>query len=387
MEKVRKQLENVLGNDYSKTKLVWMEDTLFGEGEMQLFACRYIRPLNQNHEPGILIVRLRLELIKEEPEIIAEELGSYFILDNDNRICLTYGETEETASEEYGTIVQSVLKDDSAIGKNIINPKNGLVSVYKNTENNFKIIAHVPYHILMRTYYHALTVVILAFIAIMCALFAVSLKISDWLANPIRQINHYMTELSGQRMGSYLSLNTNTELDSIGESYNLMIDRIQKLMEEVKNREEELRKSEMNSLLYQINPHFLYNTLDVIYMLARMHHESEIMQMIEALTKLLRINLSNGADTVSIEEELTYVKAYMDILRVRNDNLFNYEVVCEEQLLNKTVIKLLLQPLVENSIKHGFKHMEKGGKIIVSVSQGEGKIQFLIKNNGELIEA
>lgn len=385
---VREQWIKVLGSDYSKTKLIWMEDTLFGKGEMQLFACRYIRPVSQNHEPGILIVRLRLELMKEEPEIIEEELGSYFILDNDNRICLIYGETEETVSEKYETVAQVVMENNlGAEKKNIINSKNGLISVIENSENDFQIIAQVPYHILMRTYYQALAVVIVVFTVIIFMSFSVSLKVSGWLANPIRQINYYMTEFSEMRMNRKLTLNTNTELDSIGESYNLMIDRIRKLMEEVKSREEELRKSEMNSLLYQINPHFLYNTLDVIYMLARIHHENEIMQMIEALTKLLRINLSNGADTVLIEEELTYVKAYMDILKVRNDNLFSYEVDCEEQLLNKTVIKLLLQPLVENSIKHGFKNMEEGGKIIISVTRKEEKIQFIIKNNGEPIEA
>ena len=384
---VREQLIGVLGNDYSKTKLIWMEDILFGEGGMQLFACRYIRPVDQNHEPGILIIRLRLESMQEEAVLSEEEPGNYFIVDHENRICLTYGDAEETSDEGNKTILQAAFGEGMDTGiKTAIDVQNGLVSIHENTENNFKIIAQVPYHILMRTYYHALAIVILLFIIIMLILFAVSLKVSDWLANPIRQINHYMTEFNEQRMGKYLSLNTNTELDSIGESYNLMIDRIRKLMEEVKSREEELRKSEMKSLLYQINPHFLYNTLDVIYMLARMHHESEIMQMIEALTKLLRINLSNGSDIISIEEELTYVKAYMDIMKVRNDDLFSYEIECEENISEIMIIKLLLQPLVENSIKHGFKNMDEGGEIFISVSRKKEKIEFLVKNNGEMME-
>lgn len=383
---VRELMTGVLGSDYAKTKLVWLRDTLFDEGKIYLFACRYVRPVNQNHEPGILILRLNLDLVKGEPEIIGDVPGSYYIINDENKICLVYGETEESVKGKYETVIQPALEKESKTGiKNGIDSQNGLVCICDNEDNHYRIVSQIPYSVLMETYHHALAAVIVVFIGIMLMLFLVSLRISDWFAKPIRQINHYMTDFNEKRMDEYLSLHTNTELDSIGESYNLMIDKIGKLMEEVKNREEELRKSEMNSLLYQINPHFLYNTLDVIYMLARMNHESEIMQMIEALTKLLRINLSNGADTVTIEEELTYIKAYMDILKIRNDNLFVYEVDCEERLSDRMVIKLLLQPLVENSIKHGFRHMDAGGRIVVRVSGRDGRIQFLVKNNGGLI--
>lgn len=109
------------------------------------------------------------------------------------------------------------------------------------------------------------------------------------------------------------------------------------------------------------------------------------MQMIQALTKLLRINLSGGADIISLKDELAYVKAYMDIMRIRNDNLFTYEIGCREELLELPVMKLILQPLAENAIKHGFKRISEGGKILILVEEADGYLCFAVKNNGELI--
>lgn len=121
-------------------------------------------------------------------------------------------------------------------------------------------------------------------------------------------------------------------------------------------------------------------------MLARLNQETEIMQMIQSLTKLLRINLSNGADFITVQDELVYVKAYMDIVKIRNDNLFTYEIICGEGTKHLYVVKLLLQPLVENCVKHGFARMAEGGRIIIQAGQTEGMLEFQVKNNGDLIE-
>ena len=103
-----------------------------------------------------------------------------------------------------------------------------------------------------------------------------------------------------------------TELDSIGSSYNAMIDKVGMLMNKVREDEKVLREQEIHSLVNQLHPHFLYNTLDTIYMLARISHEETIMKMIYALSKYLRINLSKGADEIPLSKEFEHVCAYMD---------------------------------------------------------------------------
>lgn len=107
--------------------------------------------------------------------------------------------------------------------------------------------------------------------------------------------------------------------------------------------------------------------------------------MIQALTKLLRMNLSNGAKMIPLRDELTYVKAYMDILKIRNDDLFDYEILCEDHLYDAVIMKLLLQPLAENCVKHGFSRMTEGGRIVIQVRQVQEKLEIQVKNNGDLI--
>ena len=170
-----------------------------------------------------------------------------------------------------------------------------------------------------------------------------------------------MTSFDGNGFSRKIELNTNTELDQIGKSYNQMLLNIENLLEEIKMQEKELRTSEMNMLISQINPHFMYNTLDTIYMLAPINGAATSMRMIQALSKYLRLSLSKGNDIVTVEDELENVKSYMEIQQIRNENLFDFRIDCQVDAKNTWILKLILQPLVENSIKYGFCEIYSNG--------------------------
>ena len=148
-----------------------------------------------------------------------------------------------------------------------------------------------------------------------------------------------MTSFDGNDFTHIIQIHTDTELDKIGHAYNEMLKNIEEFQNEIKNQQKELRISEMNTLISQINPHFLYNTLDTIYMLARINGEEKTMKMIQALSKYLRLSLSKGREIVTVEDELENVKSYMEIQQIRNENLFHYEIECGEELKNKVDIK------------------------------------------------
>lgn len=157
-------------------------------------------------------------------------------------------------------------------------------------------------------------------------------------------------------------------------------------MDESLNQQKELRISEMNTLISQINPHFLYNTLDTIYMLARINGEEKTMKMIQALSKYLRLSLSKGREIVTVEDELENVKSYMEIQQIRNENLFHYEIECGEELKTRWILKLILQPIVENAVKYGFCDIFEGGLIRISVTEQAGQLTFSVYNNGTPME-
>ena len=165
-----------------------------------------------------------------------------------------------------------------------------------------------------------------------------------------------------------------------------MLKNIEEFQNEVKNQQKELRISEMNTLISQINPHFLYNTLDTIYMLARINGEEKTMKMIQALSKYLRLSLSKGREIVTVEDELENVKSYMEIQQIRNENLFRYEIECAEELKTRWILKLILQPIVENAVKYGFCDIFEGGLIRISVTEQAGQLTFSVYNNGTPME-
>ena len=195
-----------------------------------------------------------------------------------------------------------------------------------------------------------------------------------------------MSGFDESNLNQTIHLNTNTELDQIGNAYNNMLDRVGMLMSDVQRKERELRKSELQSLMYQIRPHFLYNTLDTIYMLARISKEETIMKMIQSLSRFLRINLSNGNEEIPVKKELEHVGAYLEIQKIRNADLFEYEIVCEEKLQDYAIMKMILQPVAENCIKYGFRNIYDGGKIKISAYMEEDKLCLSIANNGEIID-
>lgn len=371
-----------LEGTYSKTKLVWMEDQIFEGSGQYLFAGRYIRPINQNHPPGMLMIRLKQDYLIKQIHIDGEENVSYYLLDAQGNLCFSLGKEEKEGIKNQ--IIEMTQKQNPE-SKSIFTRQGGLLTICEDSVSGFQVVSHVPYRVLLSTCYQTLLTVLLFLAVILVLIFVISFKAANWLARPIKEINRCMTEFGSGKEEKRLSLHTNTELDTIGSSYNQMLSQVHELLVEVRDREAELRKSEMNSLLYQMNPHFLYNTLDAIYMLARIHQEKDIMQMIQSLTKLLRINLSNGAEMIPVKEEIAYVKAYMDILKIRNDDLFTYEIQCDENVMQLFIMKLLLQPLVENSIKHGFRNITEGGKIKITVREDEGALDIQVVNNGELI--
>jgi two-component system sensor histidine kinase YesM len=152
-------------------------------------------------------------------------------------------------------------------------------------------------------------------------------------------------------------------------------------MHEVVLEQEAKRKSEMKALQAQINPHFLYNTLDSIVWMAETNN-SEVVTMTEALARLFRITLSRGEDQITLEQELEHVRNYLIIQSLRYINKFDYELDAEESLLQNKVLKLILQPLVENSIYHGIKNKRQKGHIRITARAEHGRLLILVQDDG-----
>jgi two-component system sensor histidine kinase YesM len=185
-----------------------------------------------------------------------------------------------------------------------------------------------------------------------------------------------------------VSFNTmyNDEIGELGNSFNTMVKEISNLINLVQIEEKSKRIAEMNVLQAQIKPHFMYNTLDTIRWMAEEHNEKDIVEIIEAFTNLLRISLSKGKEIISVKEELNHVQSYLTIQKIRYEDKLDYEIEFDENIFNYNLIKLILQPLVENAIYHGIKEKRGNGKIVITGKFEGDSLCFTIKDNGKGIE-
>ncbi|WP_346697702.1 sensor histidine kinase, partial [Catenibacillus scindens] len=382
--------ERYLGDDYSKTKWFWTKDTLFGTEDNALFIGRYVRSLDYAHEPGMLFFKMEDGFLREvtdiSPDLTRE--AAVGIVDREGQLCLSFApenfKTGESVPENIGEMVVRKMEDQQVLSGEQVT--GGVLSVYRDETSGLSVFSFVPDRILNQGLISVFLVLVAIYLLVTAVAVVLSIYFSRRFTKPIQVIKETMTEFDGNNFDRTIGLNTHTELDEIGRSYNKMLKNIQRLLDEIKAQERELRAAELNTLISQINPHFLYNTLDTIYMLARINGEETTMRMIQALSKYLRLSLSKGSDIVTVEDELENVRSYMEIQQIRNENLFSYDIDCHVDPVNTCILKLILQPLVENSVKYGFQDIYEGGRIVISVEEKEGNIYLNVYNNGTPIE-
>ena len=161
-----------------------------------------------------------------------------------------------------------------------------------------------------------------------------------------------------------------------------MVVQIKELVEKVRQEEITLRKTELKALQAQINPHFLYNTLDAIAWLCEEERHKDAVEMVNSLAKLFRISISRGHELITIEKEMQHAKSYLKIQNFRYKNQFTYSFDVDEECLNYLCNKITLQPIIENAIYHGIDRMVDEGKINIGIHQKGDRIIFTVEDNG-----
>ncbi|MBR2855207.1 MAG: sensor histidine kinase [Clostridia bacterium] len=172
------------------------------------------------------------------------------------------------------------------------------------------------------------------------------------------------------------------ELKELSEQINQMADRLEMLIDQVRQKQDNLSKAELRTLQAQINPHFLYNTLDTIVWQAESGKGEEVVELTRNLSDFFRISLSAGADWIPVTQELKHVSAYLSIQKIRYRDILDYEVGMPDNLEEIYMLKLLLQPLVENALYHGIKNKRGGGKITIRVSRQNRILTFVVADTG-----
>ena len=208
-------------------------------------------------------------------------------------------------------------------------------------------------------------------------------RMTSSIRNALSSMENTVRRIAEGRFGDRVSGVDIEELEELGDQINEMANQLETLMQETRQKSDHLAKAELRTMQAQINPHFLYNTLDTIVWQAESGKADEVVRLTRSLSDFFRISLSSGADWIPVPQELKHVSAYLSIQKTRYRDILDYEVDDCEELRNVFMPKLLLQPLVENALYHGIKTKRGGGRIEVHVKVGRGIVTFQVKDNGK----
>lgn len=206
--------------------------------------------------------------------------------------------------------------------------------------------------------------------------------ISSRITNPIKELEKSVGVLEEGNLDAPVYMGGSYEILHLGKSIGDMAAQIRLLMKDIVSEHEAKRKQEFDTLQSQINPHFLYNTLDIIVWMIENEQKAEAVKAVTALARFFRISLSKGKSIITVRDELEHVRNYLMIQHMRFKNKFTYEIQAGEDVLNFSSLKLMLQPLVENAIYHGMEFMDGDGEIKLKVWREEEDLYFCVADNG-----
>ena len=352
----------------------------FGEGIIT--ASRLLYDTRLSDEP-IGVIRLDVDLLpflKTIDGIQIGETGKVFIVQQNSIITIDKSSFLKDMSNE-AEFFDAMRNRGDSVASARVRGEDYLIGAEKVSATNFIIGVMVPEHELDSTIYaigRAMTAMGLASLILGIL---ISLLLSYIIAKPI-------SELSGVMLGFENDVNVRVKTDRQDEvgvlykSFNKMMNKIQNLINEVDSLSRKQKNAELKALQAQINPHFLYNTLETINWLAIKKGEDDISEMISQLGNFFRCSLNKGKEFIDVERELSQVESYLAIEQIRFKDKFDVKWQIDDRILNYTMLKLTLQPIVENCIVHGFRNIDYKGTITIEGGERDNCIFFKVSDNG-----
>lgn len=288
---------------------------------------------------------------------------------------------EGTFTQDMTSLIQTNnFKEDSGFTARL-NHEKYIISVYPLNQSDLSTVVYIPLSNVTKAaaplLYSMLTII---FIFLIISIF-ISVKLSNRLTSPVTALAVHVRSWDGSS-SQFPKVKGTEETDILYHSFQKMTEHIQLLMDKNAQENRQKRKAELLALQAQINPHFLYNTLDSINALAILNDDKDISNMTTSLAHLLRLSIGQPDEFVTIDDEIKHIKAYLTIQKIRYNDKFDVEFHIDSGIGQFPVIRLILQPLIENCIYHGFETKEGKGHIAVNAWDSGDQIVIQIADDG-----
>ncbi|WP_077248046.1 cache domain-containing sensor histidine kinase [Bacillus sp. FJAT-27986] len=345
---------------------------------------RVINDLNKINQPiGIVRIRLDQEKIKRNLEV---KQGNYLVMSKSGEVILH--SNQELIGKKYNdpAFIDWVNHSENLAYDFTKNNHTYKAVKKKLSGTNWTSIVIVnEEHLVKELYTVRNSIRNMIFLLLVCGIIA----FYGFYRSNIKRV----IELTGQThqlekgdFSANVGVSTNDEIGQLGKQFNKMVKTIQRHIDTEYKLTIKQKESELKALQNQIDPHFLYNTLDMIRWTARLENAMETGQQIEQLSKVFRMNLNNGKMWVTIEEEIAYIESYLELQKSRLGERLSFYIFIDDQIKRSYIMKQLMQPLVENCIQHGFKELPRQGIITIRCYQAEDQLWIDVIDNGKGFE-
>ncbi|MFY0758776.1 sensor histidine kinase [Metabacillus dongyingensis] len=359
-------------------------------GEVDVISMfRVINDLNDiNRKIGLVKIRLNEQaLYKYIDSGFTKKQGSTFILSDDGTVIL-HGNDEYLGKQYPDPVLEKKINTDikNSSFSYSIKGKDYLVATRQINRTGWNLVAMIDEDEILKELRGISSKIIiflvlstvLGFLALVGFYLTIIRPLLN-LTNKTRQVEHGDFSVS-------INVKSKDEIGKLESRFNSMVGTIRHLINTKYKLEIKQRESELKVLQNQIDPHFLYNTLDMIRWTARMENALETSRLIELLSRMFRISLSKGKLWIPLKQEISYVESYLELQKKRMGNQISYSSSVDEQVTEVLVLKQVLQPLVENSIVHGFRRKNEGCHIEISSFKEESNLIIDIKDNGSGVD-
>lgn len=351
---------------------------------------RLIRDIDNTAPLGVLVIDIKDDaLVQAYSNLQNGSSLQIAILDENNQTIVADATDEqgnaalhELLDTNKAMLAERFQRADAGSLSLNLGSRKSTVTYLSGGAYNWKFVSISP-HNSMESRNQSLVVLTLVLLIINGIIFFVSsFVISRSIIKPIQKLLRAMNKAPS---GNFMKVTTEPnsfELEQLYNGYNRMIEQIDQLLKRVIEEQKTIRKAELNALQSQIKPHFLYNTLDSITSLALSGDQAQVCDLIEALGSYYRLSVSKGQDVITVGEEIEIVRNYLKIQRVRYPDVFEARIEVEDDCAQAPIPKLVIQPLVENSLYHGIRPKGTKGIIRITAKQVDGSVILLISDDG-----
>ena len=366
---------------------ILMADTVINYDGSKINVISFMKVLKDwdNLASDLAVIKINIE-----EEVFSRMYGSkmlsknceFFIIDEDKNI-ISSQDTEMIGTElnsEY--INQDLYSSSRGYFRKDIDGQSFLVTYIDLSRPGWKLVNLVPLDELSKDSQVIQSITLYAIGASFALCLLVIFLFSFAVLSPLKQLRSFMKDIEDEKFDVNIDVKGNDEISLLGQSFNKMSTRLGELINEVYSVQLKQKEAELKALQAQINPHFLYNTLDTIYWMCRMEKATESSELVQSLSRLFRLSLNSGGEFSTVKKEIEHLGCYIKIQQKRLADKVEFIIDAQPEVMECKVVKLVLQPLVENAIHHGMEKTGKSGVISIRIFSEDDNLMYIIRDNG-----